>query len=174
VQVPFFFLALIFGKELLYLISPAYATGHIVLAIATFFNLATTVGAFSGQLLVGMGRTFMIPVSQIAFICASLGLNYLIVPAHGAEGAALATGIAVLIGSLVTFIGAWHYCGAPILQRKYVTALVPGLCLYSAAAALHWLARPGLAADIAAFAAASAFFAWDARRRWHRFNADHA
>lgn len=174
VQIPFFFLALIFGKELLYLISSAYASGHAVLAIATFFNLATTVGAFSGQLLIGMGKTFMIPLSQIAFICSSLGLNYLIVPSHGAEGAALATGIAVLIGSLVTFCGAWYYCGSPILQRKYVSALFPGLFLYSAAAAIHWLARPGLAADIAVFAAASAVFAWDARRRWVAFNAEHA
>ena len=174
VQIPFFFLALIFGKDLLYLISPMYAKGHHVLAIAAFFNLAATALAFSGQLLVGMGKTFMIPASQITFISFSLALNYLMVPPYGAAGAAFATGLSLCLGGLVTFIGAGYFSRSPLLQWKYVSGLIPGLVLYSAAAALHAFAHPGLIADIAVFALVSALFAWDARRRWARFNVAHA
>jgi O-antigen/teichoic acid export membrane protein len=174
VQIPFFFLAIMFGKELLYLISPVYAKGHYVLVIAAFFNLAATGLAFAGQLLVGMGKTFMIPVSQVTFIGFSLALNYLMVPPYGAAGAAFATGFSLCLGGLVAFLGACYYSGSALLQWKYMAGLLPGIALYSAAAALQALVRPGLPADIAAFAAASGLFAWDARRRWARFNAIHA
>jgi O-antigen/teichoic acid export membrane protein len=174
VQIPFVFLALIFGRQILWLISSAYAQGMWVLAIATFFNLGATLGSFSYQLLVGLGRTFMIPVSQAAFILSSLAHNYLIIPRYGAEGAAFATGVATLIGGLVAFGGVWAYARSPVLQWEYLSPLVTGSLIYAAAAALHFLAKPGLFADIAAFAAASAAFGWHARGRWKKFNAARA
>ncbi|MBW8886901.1 MAG: polysaccharide biosynthesis C-terminal domain-containing protein [Fibrobacteres bacterium] len=171
VQVPFVFLALIFGREILWLISPVYAPGMWVLAIATFFNLGATLGSFSAQLLIGLGRTFMIPVSQVAFILSSLALNYLIIPHYGAEGAAFATGVATLLGGLVAFGGVWAYARSPVLQWEYLSPLLTGSLFYLAATALHFLAKPGLPADIAAFAAASAAFGWHARGKWKKFNA---
>jgi O-antigen/teichoic acid export membrane protein len=171
VQIPFVFLALIFGRELLYLISPAYASGAWVLAIATFFNLAATLGSFSGQLLIGLGRTYMIPVTQVAFIGSSLALNYLIIPRYGAEGAAFATGIAILIGGLFSFGSVWVFARSPVLQWKYLRSMLAGALIYLPAAALHFLGKPGLVADGACFLAASALFAWHGRVKWKAFNA---
>jgi hypothetical protein len=96
------------------------------------------------------------------------------VPKYGAAGAAFATGLSLCLGGLVAFVGAVYFSGSVLLQWKYIAGLLPGIALYSAAAALHGLVKPGLVLDIAAFAAASALFAWDARRRWALFNAAHA
>jgi O-antigen/teichoic acid export membrane protein len=171
IQVPFFFLALFFGRELLSLISPVYAGGYRVLAIATFFNLLATVGAFSGQLLVGLGRTFMIPIAQVIFIVASIALNSIFVPPYGAEGAAFATGLAIVIGGLASFAAVWHYAKSPVLQWNYIGPLASGSLFYLAATAAHFLLRPGLALDILLFAGASALFGLHARRYWKKFNA---
>jgi O-antigen/teichoic acid export membrane protein len=121
--------------------------------------------------LIGLGRTFMIPVSQVAFILSSLALNYIIIPHYGAEGAAFATGVATLIGGLVAFGGVWAYARSPVLQWEYLSPLLIGSLFYLAAVALHFLVKPGLVADIAAFAAASAAFGWHARGKWKKFNA---
>ncbi len=170
VQIPFFFLALFFGRQLLSLIAPVYGEGYRVLAIATFFNLLTTVGAFSGQLLVGMGKTFMIPVSQILFFIVSIILNFLMVPRYGAEGAAFATGLSVVIGGLVCFVGIWYYAGSPVLTAAYVLPMLAGAAIYAAATVTHFFFPLPLPLDMALFAAASGLFAWHARHYWRKFN----
>jgi O-antigen/teichoic acid export membrane protein len=171
VQIPFFFLALFFGRQLLSLIAPVYADGYRVLAIATFFNLLTTVGAFSGQLLVGMGRTYMIPVSQIVFFVASTVFNFLMVPRYGAEGAAFATGVSLVVSGLVCFAAIWYFSGSPILRAGYLLPLAAGSAIYLAATAVHFLHPLPLPADIALFALASLLFGWHARHYWKKFNA---
>lgn len=171
VQIPFFFVALFFGRELLTLIAPVYGEGYRVLAIATFFNLLTTVGAFSSQLLVGMGKTFMIPVAQVTFFIFSTALNFYFVPRHGAEGAAFASGLSAFIGGLVCFIGIWYYAGSPILRWAYILPLAIGAAIYLAAYAVHASLDPSLPLDLALFAAASGLFAWHSRIQWKRFNA---
>jgi O-antigen/teichoic acid export membrane protein len=170
VQIPFFFLALFFGRQLLALISPIYGEGYRVLAIATFFNLLTTVGAFSGQLLVGMGKTFMIPASQILFFIASILLNYLMVPRYGAEGAAFATGLSLVMSGLVCFAGIWYYARSPVLKAAYVSPLAAGFAIYAAATIAHFLLPLPLPLDMALFATATGLFAWHARHYWRKFN----
>ncbi|GEM_PF-6740257 len=174
VQIPFMFLALIFGRELLWLISPAYAPGRWVLAITTFFNLGATLGRLLRPTTGGHGPHRHIPISQVAFILSSLVLNYLIIPHWAAEGAAFATSLASLISALVAFAGVWACARSPILQWDYVRPILTGSLFYLAAAALHFVGKPGLFADIAAFAAASAAFSWHARGKWKQFNAAHA
>lgn len=170
-QVPFFFLALIFGRELLGLISPLYADGYRVLLIAVFFNLLITPGAFSGQLLVGLGRTLVVPLAQACFFLATLGLNFLLVPRLGAEGAAAASGMGNLIGGMVSFAGIWYFSKSFMLMPSYLAPVAAGAAILAVPAALHFWLQPGLAADAAIFAAALGLFALHARSQWRRFNA---
>jgi O-antigen/teichoic acid export membrane protein len=170
IQMPFFFLSLFFGKQLLGLISPSYSAGYRVLALATFFNLLSTVGAFSGQILVGLGRTHIIPIAQIIFVLSSVLLNSLFVPHFGAEGAAFATGSAIVIGGLVTFAAVWIYAKSPILQWAYIKPIAEGFLIYSAVTGLHYIFPLGLLVDILLFAAATLVFGWQAHRYWKKFN----
>ncbi len=170
VQTPFFFLALFFGKQLLTLVSPAYSGGYRVLVIATFFNLIITGGVFSGQLLVGMGKTFMIPISQVTFLLTTMALNYLMVPPYGAEGAAMATGLAMVASTLTCFVGIWIFTKSPMLTWEYTAPLLYGGALFGAAAAVHFAARPPLVLDILLFLAATGLFGAYSRKLWIRFN----
>lgn len=170
VQIPFFFLALFFGRQLLALISPAYAGGYRVLVVATFFNLLITVGVFSGQMLVGLGKTYMIPVSQVIYLVSAVGLNFLMVPPYGAEGAAWATGLSAVASTLACFVAIWYFAKSPMLSLAYVLPLAAGAGIFGAAAAAHFLLRPPLGWDIALFLAAAGLFGAHARRYWKRFN----
>ncbi|HLP43634.1 MAG TPA: lipopolysaccharide biosynthesis protein [Fibrobacteria bacterium] len=170
-QLPFLFLALLFGEKLLGLVSPAYASGYRVLAIAVLFNLLITPGAFSGQLLIGLGKTWFVPVAQACFFGTSLGLNLLLVPRYAAEGAAAATGMAHLLSGLVTFGGVWAFSGRFMLMPSYLRPMLTGLLILSVPAALHFTTRPGLLVDAAAFLAAVGLFTWHSRSCWRRFNA---
>ena len=170
VQIPFFFLALFFGKQLLALISPVYAGGYRVLVVATFFNLLITVGVFSGQLLVGLGKTYMIPVSQVIYLVFTVVLNYLMVPAYGAEGAAWATGLSAVASTATCFVGIWYFAKSPILKLQYVLPLAASACIFGAASGAHFLLRPPLAYDIALFLAAAGLFIAHCHRYWKRFN----
>jgi O-antigen/teichoic acid export membrane protein len=171
-QLPFLYLSLFFGRELLSLIAPQYGAGYRVLAIATFFHLFTTLGAFSGQLLVGIGKTYMIPVSQVAFFLASLGLNFLLVPRYGAEGAALAIGLSLTVGGGVSFFAIWAFAKSPILDGECLLPLAVDMLILAPAVAIHFLLRPPLLLDAAIFLAGLAPYAWHARRQWKRFNAE--
>lgn len=171
VQLPFLSAAVIFGREILGLVAPVYASGYRVLIIAMAFNLLITPGAFSGQLLVGLGRTLLIPVAQGCFFVASVGLNLLLVPRYAAEGAAAATGLAHLLGGMVSFAGIWAYSRSFILDGSFLRPVALGALLLAVPAAVHLHLRPGLAPDILLFAAAAGLYAWRARVDWRRFNA---
>lgn len=137
VQLPFFFLALFFGRQLLGLISPVYAGGYQVLVIATFFNLIVTLGAFSAPLLVGLGKTFIIPISQVVFLLFTMVLNYLMVPPYGARGAAMATGLSMIASTFTSYCGVWYFAKSPVLAFAYLMPLLVGLSIFGAAAAVH-------------------------------------
>jgi stage V sporulation protein B len=169
-QVPFLFLALYFGRELLSLISPQYGGGYRVLIIATAFHLFTTIGAFSGHMLVGMGKTYMIPIAQIVFFLASLLFNFLLIPRYQAEGAALAMGLALTVGGLVSFIAIWKFAGSFILKAEFFLPQAAGILIFSGPAAVHFLLRPALPWDIALFLVSLALYAFHTRRYWKKFH----
>ncbi len=170
-QIPFFFLAIIFGRELLGLISPVYSEGYHVLAIAVFFGLLITPGAFSGQLLVGLGRTIVIPASQVSFFLSTLALNLLLIPRYGAEGAAAATGTGTFIGGMVAFAGIWRYSGSFMLMPSFLRPLVVEAAILAVPATVHFWLRPGLPVDIAIFGASLGCFCLYVRAQWRGFNA---
>lgn len=169
-QVPFFFLALFFGRELLGLIGPTYAEGHRVLVVATFFSMLLTPGAFSGQLLLGLGKTHVIPVTQAIFFAVNVGLNVLMVPRYGAVGAAAATGFSVMLGGLMALAAVRWYSRSFILSGRFFLDLLVGLAIFAVATAADLLWRPSLPGEAALFLAALAAYAWHARACWRRYH----
>jgi O-antigen/teichoic acid export membrane protein len=171
-QLPFLPLALLFGRELLGLIGPTYAAGHAVLAIAVFFNLWVTLGAFSDQFISGMGKTHVIPVSHLTFFGASVGLNLILIPRMGVEGAALATGLATLLGGAINFGAIWYYNRRLFLLPAYMRAFAAGFLILAPGIALG-LAWPESSALLrgAVGLVTLALFALHGRANWKRFNA---
>lgn len=129
-QIPFFFLAACFGRELLGLLGAHYAKGHVALVVSMAFLLVVTLGAFSLQMILGIGRTFLVPVSQGVFFAFSVALNFLLIPRLGALGAALAMGIANLAGMLVCFAGERRYGGSWFLEARLLAVLALQAALF--------------------------------------------
>jgi O-antigen/teichoic acid export membrane protein len=167
-QIPFFFLALVFGSELLALLGPVYAPGGPVLVAAMGFNLLVTMGAFFMQVLLGMGKTLIIPISQGIFFLATAASTFLLIPRYGAMGAAVAMGASNALGVAVLFAGARYYHKTWFFNGKYLAALglecacfAPTLLLPASGFGL-----PLRAAVFAASLAACGFYGFGRWRRW--------
>lgn len=170
-QLPFLPLALLFGNELLGMISPVYAGGGMVLALIIFFNLWSTLGAFSGQFVMGIGRTWIIPLSQLVFFSLSFALNMLLIPPFGMMGAATATGLAGAASALVSLSGVWYFNRSWPIHRPYTTHTMIQVLLLAPAGVIAFLPGIGVPARIGVFAAACILFYAYTRSGWRKFNA---
>jgi O-antigen/teichoic acid export membrane protein len=169
-QLPFLPLALLFGGELLGLVSPLYVSGAGVLAIFIFFNMVITPGTFSAQFAAGLGRTWLIPMSQAVFFGVSLGLNTLLIPRFGMAGAALATGLAGACSTLVPVSGvAWF--ARNIFMREYWMPLLAGTALLAPAMILGLFYPAPHAVRAAVLLLSVGLFSLYSVSCWKKFNA---
>ncbi|HEX2613265.1 MAG TPA: polysaccharide biosynthesis C-terminal domain-containing protein [Fibrobacteria bacterium] len=174
-QVPFLPAVLLFGGDFLRLVGPTYAAGAAALSVAVFFNAWMTLGAFSEPFVAGMGRTRVVPMAQAVFFCGSVLLNLLLIPRLGIPGAALASGLAYMLGSSVNFGAIWRFNGGSFLLPEYWKPFFMGLLMLApAAAAGLWSEASG--AHLSAIARAAILlaclvpFSLHAWRGWKRFN----
>jgi O-antigen/teichoic acid export membrane protein len=169
-QLPFVPAVLLFGGDFLGLVGPTYVAGAAALGVAVFFNAWMTLGAFSEPFVAGMGRTRVVPIAQAVFFAGSVVLNFLLIPRLGIAGAALASGLAYLLGSAVNFGAIWRFNGGSFLLPEFWKPFVAGmLMLAPAAAAAMWPELPMLArAGVLALCLVP--YAWYARRNWRRYN----
>lgn len=170
-QAPFLPLSLLFGNEILGLISEAYAGGGRILSIALAFNLAITVTSFYSQLIIGLGRTWVIPMAQGVFFAGSLGLNLLLIPRLGAEGAAWATGIAALAAGAPCVFSVARETRSLVVRWRFFLPLLAASAWFAPVLAAHGFLELEPVARAAAYAAALGAYAWMSRRAWRRFNA---
>jgi O-antigen/teichoic acid export membrane protein len=170
-QLPFIPLALLFGGDLLSLVGPTYAAGGLALAIAVFFNVWMTLGAFSDQFVAGLGKSHVIPVSHVVFFSSSLVLNLLLIPPFGIVGAAVASGTAYLLGGAVNYGAIRYYNHGPILLPEYWRPLLAGILILLPASVIGLWFPLSPVVEVLVFVATLAVYAVLARRLWKRFNA---
>ena len=140
VQSIFLAFAIFFGAESLGLVSAQYAAGYWVLVATAFLIYLNTVSDFSALLALGMGRTAMVPIVQVIFLAANLGLNLLLIPRWDALGAAMALGFANMVaGTLYLGYLTLYYKRLPLL-REYCLSIGAGALMFGvpAAMALHF------------------------------------
>lgn len=170
-QLPFLPLSLLFGSEILALVSQAYAGGARILSIALAFNLAITVTSFYSQLITGLGKTWVIPMAQGVFFAFSLGLNLLLIPRMGTEGAAWATGIAALLAGAPCIWAVAKETRTLVVKWEFFLPLFGAAAWFIPVMALDWKLGLALPVKAAAFAVALGAYAFLSRRAWRRFNA---
>ncbi len=174
VQIPIFYFAYFFGKELLSLIGATYAQGNIALLIAVFFILINNIGAFSGQVIMGMGKSFMIPVSQGIFFCLSTTLNFLLVPHWGLEGAAFAIGLSNFVGGLTVFIGLRIFTKSWFVQWNYIWPMFLSLIIFAPFALIQSFNNLHLGLRVILFTLPLIIFGLITKHYWKKFNTYHA
>lgn len=168
-QLPFFFLALFFGRELLGMISPAYASGHSTLLITLGFLLVIAPFGFSTQLLMGLGKTWAIPLAQALFFASAFGFNTLLIPPFGMEGAAVATGLSHLLSGLLCMGVLRWKLKTWVFQRSYFVSVCIETAIFTFPALLYLAWRPSLVPGVALFAAGALAYGLYFRRAWKHF-----
>ncbi len=168
-QIPFFFLVLFFGRELLGLISPAYGSGQHTLLITLGFLVVIAPFGFSTQLLMGLGKTWAIPLAQALFFACTFGFNTLLIPHFGMEGAATATGISHLLSGLLCMgVLRWRL-KTWVFDRPYFISVCIEAAIFTIPALVYLIWRPSLVVGAALFLAAGFAYWIYFRQAWKHF-----
>jgi O-antigen/teichoic acid export membrane protein len=107
-----------------------------ILIIALPFVAFTTLGS---ALLLGIGRQWGLTIITGTAAVANIALDWLIIPSHGAVGAAVANTTAQLIGSIPLLIYALHVIGSVSFHfGRLLRAIAAGVLAAGVALAVMW------------------------------------
>ncbi|MYR32176.1 oligosaccharide flippase family protein [Nocardiopsis alba] len=111
---PLYLSALVFAPEVMRLFGDVYATGAVVLVTVCLGQLTGAVLGMGDLVLTMTGRTGLNLLNNLLSLLANVGVCLLLVPSHGAVGAAVALVIAVLVRKTL-----------PLWQLRSLAALHP-------------------------------------------------
>lgn len=84
-----------------------YAAGYKALVILSIGQCVNALFATNGTLLTMSGKEWVVLSGLIASTLVNVALNWLLIPTHGIEGAAMATGVSIIIWNLSLWGVAW-------------------------------------------------------------------
>ena len=120
---PLFLVLVVFAPVVLSTFGPGFATGQtalVVLSLAMLVNLGT--GNVTVVLLMG-GRSSWNLVNTAVALGLNIGLNLLLIPRYGMEGAAIAWSISILADNLLALAEVWAFLRMQPFGRGYLPAV---------------------------------------------------
>lgn len=131
-----------------------------ILAAAFYANAAL---GFNGVTVKMVGRVWLVATTAGAALVANLVLNAVLIPAHGALGAAWGTATTVVLYNLLKHLALRRATGVELLPARYASVyLTVGIA--SSAVAASAVLDPPLPAALAVVAAATGSVLWVGRR----------
>jgi O-antigen/teichoic acid export membrane protein len=157
---PLYYLVITYATVYLGLFGRRYQGGErIVLVLALAMLVATACGMVDMVLAMG-GRTWQNLFNVGLALVTMLGVDALLVPRHGALGAAVGLAAAVLVNNLVPLAQVRHGLGLHPFGRATLTAMaLSTVCFAAPQVALHMvvhLVHPGLPLTVAVSAIGAA------------------
>jgi len=150
---PMFLLLAVFAPYLLQIFGLGFASGQtalLILSLAMLVNLGT--GNVTVVLLMGGKSSWNLMNTAVALVL-NVGLNLVLIPRYGMEGAALAWAVSIIVDNLMALTEVWAFLGMRPFGSGYaVAALAPVVCVGVTAIA----ARLALGANTAGFVVALA------------------
>lgn len=131
-----------FSKEILGLFGAAYVGNHLMLVTLAIFFGVTSMGGINSSLVIAKGRAGWYLGLQIIMVSVQLMLTFYLIEPFGVIGAALAKGVAVLIGQigLIYIVLRVLKMGVHIPRQFFV-----GVATISIAALLYYFLTPSSA-----------------------------
>lgn len=109
ITLPLFLLLSLFSASVMRIMfGSEYTAGATALSILAFSYFITSLFGLAAPLLQTYGRTKVIMVSSFFGAGANIGLNLLLVPTYGIDGAAIATGISVILMNFLLLLFAYR------------------------------------------------------------------
>jgi len=128
ITLPAFLLMALFSDWIMkILFGPEFVVSAQALSILAFSFFISSLFGLSGSLLQAYGRTKIIMVCSFAAAGANFILNLLLIPIYGVKGAAIATGISVLIGGLLRFLFALRIVKMQPFRKNYHKFVIASL-----------------------------------------------
>jgi O-antigen/teichoic acid export membrane protein len=126
------FAVIFFGKELLNFIHPQYISGYYTLIIACFFYWINVSADFTTLLVLGLGKTKIVPFAQILYFGCNILFNFIFIPSFDALGAIVALGMATSISGIVYYLYLQKNIETMILDLKYLQSIIVSILISSA------------------------------------------
>jgi len=125
ITLPAFLLMALFSDWIMkILFGPEFVAGAQALSILGFSFFISSVFGLSGSLLHVYGRTKIVMVCSFAAAGANFILNSLLIPIYGISGAAIATGISVLIGGFLRFLFVLRIAKMQPFKKSYLKPVI--------------------------------------------------
>jgi len=120
---PLFLATTCFARPLTTLLyGTRYSPSVPILAVLSFGYFVNVVFAFSGVTLKVLGKVRVMVALNIATPLIIVILNVLLIPRHGALGAAIATASGMVVQNVLRQIGLWRYsAGIGFFERRYAS-----------------------------------------------------
>lgn len=157
---PVYLLLAVFGVGFLELFGPGFTAGTTAMTVLALAMLAQTgVGNVQSLLLMG-GRSGLHLTATLGGLLVTVSLGLVLIPGHGATGAAMAWAAGILTENLTAVTCAWLVVRHPLVDGAMVRAAVITVAVVGGAAAVGVLVggrgMPGLLAAVAVLAVGAA------------------
>ncbi|HEX6447011.1 MAG TPA: polysaccharide biosynthesis C-terminal domain-containing protein [Streptosporangiales bacterium] len=168
---PLYLLVAVFSPQILLLFGHGYAAGRTVMLVLAASMLVATACGMVDVMLTMAGRTRWSLANVGTALVVNVGLNLLLIPRFGIDGAAIAWAVAILVTNVVPLAQVWHAYGLHPFDRGMLTAcalaagcfgVLPLVALLASGGTLPALLA-GAVAGLVAYAAAL----WRLRRTLH-------
>lgn len=168
---PMYLLVAVFSPQLLLLFGHGYAAGRtVMLVLAASMLLATACGMVDVMLTMA-GRTRWSLANVGTALVVNVGLNLLLIPHFGINGAAVAWAVAILVTNVVPLVQVWHAFGLHPFDRGLLVACALAAGCFGVLPLIALLAfggtLPALFVSAVVGAVAYAAVLWRLRRMLH-------
>ncbi len=127
----------LFGSQGLGLMDQTYASGYATLVATSILFTLSLPGNLAGTALMGMGKTYLLPVTQVVFLVSFVGLNAWLIPVHGSLGAGLSLGLSTLASGLLNYLLVYRVAQRWLLDWRSFLRPLAGGALFLPLALLH-------------------------------------
>jgi O-antigen/teichoic acid export membrane protein len=124
---PLFLLIVLFSKEIMSIFGQEFIQGTSVLIILALGHLVTASVGPVGQVLSMSGRQNIMMVNNIVLSCLNIILNYMLIPAYGITGAAVASGISIAVFEIIMLLEVYIIMKMLPHSIKIIKPFVAGL-----------------------------------------------
>ena len=127
ITIPVYLILVIFAEEILRIFGNSFITGKLSLLILSTCFLINSVLGFSGQTLSILGRSRLILLNTLCAGSLNILLNIILIPKFGFNGAAVATGISIVMINIARLLEVYYLESFNSIQYRLIKPLLCGI-----------------------------------------------
>jgi len=165
VSFPIFLLMVLLSKEIMGIFGQAFVVGCIPFVILGFAQVVNAAAGPVGVIITMSGRQDIMMIDTLGVCLLNILLNWLLIPAHGMTGAAVASAASLIVFNIVMLVESFILYGVHPYKRQFLNPAFVAAAAFAAALGISRLLEdlhpaPKVGACIAVFAFVFAALLW--------------